>query len=325
MKTKIYTFLSALMLIHLGLYAQTEHLPEVSNQKSGDYSHKVEESINQKLYTCTMHPEVISDKPGNCPKCGMKLVLKDNNEMHGTHGKMDMDAKDQKVIPVLPLKNTKGGKVVKYDLYVKDTVVTFGGKPIRAIAVNGQIPMPTFTFTEGDTAVIVVHNMMDEETSLHWHGVMLPNKEDGVPWLTQKPIKPHSTYTYSFPIIQTGTHWYHSHSGLQEQIGMYGSFIMEKRQDDPTFRKGIDDLPTVPLILSEWTNLNPDNVHRMLHNANDWFAIKKGSTQSYFDAIKEGHFKTKVTYEKKRMVAIDVSDVYYDKFLIDGADVQHLS
>lgn len=325
MKTKIYTFLSALMLIHLGVYAQTGHLPEVSNQKSSDHSYKVEERKNLQSYTCTMHPEVISDEPGNCPKCGMKLVLKDNNDMHGEHGKMDMNVKDQKVIPVLPPKNTKGGKVVKYDLYVKDTVVTFGRKPRRAIAVNGQIPMPTLTFIEGDTAVIVVHNMMDEETSLHWHGVMLPNKEDGVPWLTQKPIKSHSTYTYSFPIIQTGTHWYHSHSGLQEQIGMYGSFIMEKRQDDPTFRKGIDDLPTVPLILSEWTNLNPDNVHRMLHNANDWFAIKKGSTQSYFDAIKEGHFKTKVINEWKRMLAMDVSDVYYDKFLINGADGQQLS
>ncbi|MGJ1526200.1 hypothetical protein ACR79H_11095 [Sphingobacterium spiritivorum] len=100
---------------------------------------------------------------------------------------------------------------------------------------------------------------------------------------------------------------------------------MNKREGDPTFRKGIDDLPTVPLILSEWTNLNPDNVHRMLHNANDWFAIKKGTTQSYLEAIKEGHFKTKVTNEWKRMLAMDVSDVYYDKFLINGADGQQLS
>lgn len=109
-----------------------------------------------------------------------------------------------------------GGKVVKYHLYVKDTIVNFGGKSKRAIAVNRQIPMPTLTFTEGDTAEIMVHNLLDEATSLHWHGVMLPNTEDGVPWLTQKPIDPHSTYTYRFPIIQHGTHWYHSHSGLQE-------------------------------------------------------------------------------------------------------------
>ncbi|MBP7954488.1 MAG: multicopper oxidase domain-containing protein [Parabacteroides sp.] len=238
---------------------------------------------------------------------------------------MDMNVKDQKVIPVLPKKNIKGGRVVKYDLYVKDTIVNYGGKPKRAIAVNGQIPMPTLTFTEGDTAEIVVHNMLDEETALHWHGVWLPNKEDGVPWLTQKPIQPGTTYTYSFPIMQNGTHFYHSHSGFQEQIGMYGSFIMKKRLDDPTFRKGIDDLPTVPIVLSEWTNLDPNNVHRMLRNANDWSAIKKGSTQSYLEAIKEGHFKTKVTNEWKRMLAMDVSDVYYDKFLINGGDGQQLS
>jgi len=215
-------------------------------------------------------------------------------------------------------------KVVKYDLYVRDTTINFTGKEKRAISVNGQIPMPTLTFTEGDTAEIVVHNELKENTSLHWHGIFLPNKEDGVPYLTQEPIKPNTTYTYRFPIIQHGTHWYHSHSGLQEQIGMYGSFIMKKRSDDKTFRKGIDDLPTIPIILSEWTDLNPDNIHRMLHNANDWAAIKKGATQSYTEAIKEGHFKTKVKNEWKRMMAMDVSDVYYDKVLMNGNEFSEL-
>ncbi|HWL00710.1 MAG TPA: multicopper oxidase domain-containing protein [Parapedobacter sp.] len=215
-------------------------------------------------------------------------------------------------------------KVVRYDLYVKDTLVNYAGKEKRAIAVNGQIPMPTLAFTQGDTAEIVVHNQLKESTSLHWHGVFLPNKEDGVPWLTQKPIEPGATYTYRFPIIQHGTHWYHSHSGMQEQIGMYGSFIMEKRTDDETFRKGIDDLPTVPLMISEWTNLNPNNINRMLHNANDWAAIKKDATQSYAEAIKEGHFKTKLTNEWKRMLAMDVSDVYYDKILINGTHTSAL-
>lgn len=181
-------------------------------------------------------------------------------------------------------------KVVRYELYVKDTIVNYAGKEKRAIAVNGQIPMPTLTFTEGDIAEIVVHNQLKENTSLHWHGVFLPNKEDGVPFLTQNPIKPGETYTYRFPVIQNGTHWYHSHSGMQEQIGMYGSLILKKREEDKRFRKGIDDLPTVPVILSEWTNLNPDNIHRMLHNANDWAGIKKNATQSYVEAIKEGYF-----------------------------------
>lgn len=229
------------------------------------------------------------------------------------------------LIVFLIVLNARAQKTVRYDLYVRDTIVNFSGKEKHAFAVNGQIPMPTLTFTEGDIAEIYVHNELKESTSLHWHGLFLPNKEDGVPYLTQMPIAPHTTHKYSFPIIQNGTYWYHSHSGLQEQAGLYGLFIINKKKGDPTFRKGIDDLPTVPVILSEWTDLKPENVQRMLHNANDWFAIKKGTTQSYAEAIKQGHFSTKVTNEWKRMNAMDVSDVYYEKFLINGKNENQLS
>ena len=210
-----------------------------------------------------------------------------------------------------------GSKVVHYDLYVRDTMVNLGNKIKRAIAVNGQIPMPMLTFTEGDTAEIYVHNELNEETSLHWHGLILPNRYDGVPNLTQMPIKPHTTHIYRFPIVQHGTHWYHSHTGLQEQIGMYGLMILNKRKEL--------DIPTIPIILSEWSDVNPNNIHRMLHNATDWFAIKKGTTQSYAEAIKQGYFKTKVSNEWKRMNAMDVSDVYYEKFLINGKNESQLS
>jgi len=215
-------------------------------------------------------------------------------------------------------------KVVRYELVLKDTMVTFAGKEKRAIAANGQIPMPTLEFTEGDTAEIVVHNELKESTAIHWHGLFLPNKEDGIPHLTQMPIKPGTSFTYRFPIVQNGTHWYHSHAGLQEQIGMYGNFIMHKKPDDKTFRKGIDDLPSVPVVLSEWTNLKPENVHRMLHAASDWFAIKKGATQSYSEAIRSGQFKTKLTNEWKRMLAMDVSDVYYERVLMNGNHITEL-
>ena len=301
------------------------------------------EKVQQATYTCSMHPEIHAAKPGNCPKCGMKLIKEKTKTVKQSSNKkndeMQMPPKEQpkkvdkmnnmsmpkeKHQTVKRIVNTKPPKTVRYELYVTDTLVNYAGKEKKAIAVNGQIPMPTLTFTEGDTAEIVVHNQLKESTSLHWHGVFLPNKEDGVPWLTQKPIKAGTTYTYRFPIIQHGTHWYHSHSGLQEQIGMYGSFVMKKREDDKTYREGIDDLPTVPIILSEWTNLNPDNINRMLHNANDWAAIKKNATQSYAEAIKEGHFKTKVTNEWKRMLAMDVSDVYYDKILINGNNATDL-
>jgi CopA family copper-resistance protein len=225
---------------------------------------------------------------------------------------------------ILSVQSAFSQKVVRYDLTITDTVVNFSGKEKRAIAVNGQIPMPTLTFTEGDTAEIVVHNKLKESTSLHWHGLYVPNKEDGVPYLTQMPIEPLQTFTYRFAILQSGTHWYHSHSGLQEQLGMYGSLILKKKKNDPTFRKGIDDLPQVPIILSEWTDIKPNNVHRRLHNANDWSGIKKGTVQSYSEAIQAGHFKTKLVNEWKRMLAMDVSDVYYDKFLINGQSESQL-
>lgn len=229
------------------------------------------------------------------------------------------------IITLLVTSTIFSQKVVRYDLHVRDSIVNFSGKEKRAIAVNGQIPMPTLTFTEGDIAEIHVYNHLKVSTSLHWHGLYLPNKEDGVPYLTQMPIQPGEEFVYKFPIIQSGTHWYHSHSGMQEQIGMYGSLILKKKADDSTFRKGIDDIADVPIILSEWTDYNPNNIHRMLHNASDWFAIKKGTTQSYTEAIREGHFKTKLNNEWKRMLAMDVSDVYYDQFLINGQNESQLS
>ena len=265
-------------------------------------------------YTCPMHPEVHSDKPGNCPKCGMPLV-KEKEQPTGM-GNMEMPAEDNyttmmaKAGLTKKIVNQTAPRTVRYDLYINDTIVKFTRKSKRAIAVNGQIPMPTLTFTEGDTAEIYVHNNLKESTSLHWHGLVLPNKEDGVPNLTQMPIKPGTTHLYKFPIKQHGTHWYHSHSGLQEQIGMYGSFIMNKREEF--------DIPTVPIVLSEWTDYKPENVHRMLHNASDWFALRKNAVQSYAEAAKAGHFKTKLQNEWKRMLAMDVSDVYYDKIFMNG-------
>jgi CopA family copper-resistance protein len=300
----------------------------------------VETSSSGETYTCPMHPEIHASKPGNCPKCGMKLVKETQKTAPTKHEGMDMPMKEDakksdsmegmkgmqmgddnatmenikkakaQLGPIKTITSKTPPRTVRYDLYIADTTVTYGKKSKRAIAVNGQIPMPTLTFTEGDTALIYVHNNLDEETSLHWHGLFLPNKMDGVPFLTQMPIMPHTTYIYKFPIVQHGTHWYHSHSMLQEQIGMYGAFIMNKRKEW--------DIPTIPLVLSEWTDMKPEEVHRSLKNATDWFAIQKGTTQSYGEAIKTGHFKTKVNNEWKRMTAMDVSDVYYDAFLING-------
>ncbi len=284
------------------------------NMKGMDHQQTTQE---KPTYTCPMHPEIKSDKPGVCPKCNMNLEKEKPKVKQGSMNMKGMDHHPGSMPIIKPdlgavktIKAKDPPRVVRYDLRIDEKIVNFSGKNRRAISANGQIPMPTLTFTEGDIAEIHVHNDLDEATSLHWHGLFLPNKEDGVPNLTQMPIKPHTTYVYRFPIIQHGTHWYHSHTKLQEQIGMYGAFIMNKREEW--------DIPTLPIVISEWTDMNPVEVDRSLHTGTDWFAIQKGSTQSYAEAIHKGHFKTKVGNEFKRMNAMDVSDVYYDQFLING-------
>ena len=159
-----------------------------------------------KKFTCPMHPEIISDKPGKCPKCGMNLVeVEDDsqtqNDAESSNSSLKRNSSNGKV--------SFGGKTVRYDLYVKDTIVNFTGKERRAIAVNGKLQAPTLYFTEGDTAEIYLHNMLKENTGFHWHGVILPNEQDGVPNLTTKPVKPGETHLYKFKISQNGTYWYH--------------------------------------------------------------------------------------------------------------------
>lgn len=213
-------------------------------------------------------------------------------------------------------------KTIEYDLYVKDSLVNFSGKTRTALAINGQIPAPTLYFTEGDTAVIRVHNLMNRATSIHWHGLLLPNPQDGVPFLTSAPVAPGTTHVYKFPVIQNGTYWYHSHAGLQEQQGLYGAFVIYKRPDDVTRRKE-DDLPEYTVVLSDWTNEKPKEINRKLHVGSDWFSIEKNSVQSYWEALRSGYLKTKLLNEWKRMEAMDVSDVYYNCFLANGReDVQ---
>lgn len=208
---------------------------------------------------------------------------------------------------------TYSQKLVRYDLYIKDTVVNYTGKSKKAISVNGQIPMPTLYFTEGDTAEIHVHNRLHHhETSLHWHGLLLPNEQDGVPYLTTAPIKAMSTHIYKFPIKQNGTYWYHSHTMLQEQIGMYGAIVIYPKE-----KLNIAD---EVVLLSDWTNENPHQIERSLHYATDWYMIKKNAVQSYTESIADGYLKTKLENEYKRMHAMDVSDVYYDQVHINGKE-----
>jgi len=207
--------------------------------------------------------------------------------------------------------------LVVYHLYITDTMVNYTGRKRNAIAVNGSLPGPQLDFTEGDTAEIHIHNEMMMETSVHWHGIIVPNQYDGVSYLTTPPIRPMQTYVARFPIVQNGTYWYHSHTMLQEQTGLYGAFVIHKRIRGAG-ASGAGAMPEHTVLLSDWTNEKPYEVERSLHYATDWYAIRKRSTQNYVQAIREGHFKTKLTNEWKRMLSMDVSDVAYDRFLANG-------
>jgi len=212
--------------------------------------------------------------------------------------------------------------LVVYHLYITDTIVNYTGRKRSAIAVNGSLPGPQLDFTEGDTAEIHIHNEMMMETSVHWHGLIIPNQYDGVSYLTTPPIRPMQTYVAKFPIVQNGTYWYHSHTMLQEQTGLYGALIIHKRGEGRAPEAGVKGAAALAehtVLLSDWTNEKPYEVERSLHYATDWYAIRKRSTQNYVQAIREGHFKTKLTNEWKRMLSMDVSDVAYDRFFVNGA------
>src|ERR1700722_15581079 len=232
--------------------------------------------------------------------------------------------------PFRSVKTVNGRQIIVYQLYITDTMVNYTGRQRHAIAVNGQLPGPTLEFTEGDTAEVHIHNGMMMETSVHWHGLIVPNQYDGVSYLSAPPIRPMQEYVARFPLKQNGTYWYHSHTMLQEQIGLYGALIIHKREGGVTDGAGATDVLAEKavkneevVLLSDWTDENPYQVERSLHYATDWYAIRKGSAQDYAAAIRAHRFHTKLTNEWKRMLPMDVSDVYYNRFLVNGLAEEH--
>ena len=203
---------------------------------------------------------------------------------------------------------------VTYNLSVDYKTVHFKGKKRKAMVINNSLPAPTLYFKEGQKAVIFVTNKMDVETSIHWHGILLPNYEDGVPYLTSPPIRPGKTHKFEFQLKQSGTYWYHSHTNLQEQRGLYGAIVIEPKEK-------IYDQDLV-LVLSDWTNENPYEVLRTLKRGSEWYAIKKQTALSLLNLIKEGGLKAQLKMWKQKMPGMDISDVYYDAFLINGKTTQ---
>ncbi len=218
------------------------------------------------------------------------------------------------LITTLLLTGAASARLVEYDLTIQEARVAPAGKAVTGLTINGTIPGPVLRFREGDTARIRLHNQLPREsTSLHWHGLLVPNIADGVPRLTTPMIPAGASYTYEFPVKQNGTYWYHSHSGLQEQRGLFGAIVIEPKGGERVHA----DRDYV-LLLSDWTNENPNDVMRTLMRGSDWYAIKKRTAQSLLGSMRAGNFKDYVSREWSRMPPMDVSDVAYDAFLING-------
>jgi CopA family copper-resistance protein len=229
-----------------------------------------------------------------------------------------------KILPVLVYLSLLCGqgllaRVVSYDLTIAQEKVNITGKPVPAMTLNGGIPGPTLRFTEGDTAVIHVRNAMTVPTSIHWHGMLVPNDMDGVPFVTFPPIRPGTTFTYRFPIRQHGTFWYHSHTMLQEQRGVYGSLVIS-----PKARERVADREHV-VVLSDWTNRDPHEVLRNLRRGTEYYNIEKGTDQSILGAAKTGKLSEYFGREAMRMPAMDLGDVSYDAFLVNGKREEFLT
>ncbi len=199
-----------------------------------------------------------------------------------------------------------------YELTIDTMSVNFSGEPAEAMAINQSIPGPKLTFNVGDTAVITVNNRLEGDASIHWHGLLLPQDQDGVPYITYFPIKPGESFTYRFPITHAGTYWYHSHTNIDEQRGQYGSIVVYPEEEDKQY-----DFDEV-IQLSDWTDEDPRQVLNNLKKSGDWYAYQKNSVVSLKGYLDRDSFDAWLGNRWQRMEGMDVSDVAYNAFLANG-------
>ncbi len=206
-------------------------------------------------------------------------------------------------------------KTVTYDLSIEKKSVNLSGKESVdfALLVNNSIPAPTLEFTDGDEAVITVHNKINEdEVSIHWHGILLPPLMDGVPYVNTPPIKPGESFTFKFKIRQHGTYWYHSHTNVQEQKGVYGAIVIHPKE--PKIKADKD----LVVVFSDWSDEDAKQIMKNLRKDGDYYLYKKNNIRSYLGAIQAKSLGSHLHNEWTRMGGMDLSDVGYDAFLING-------
>jgi CopA family copper-resistance protein len=206
-----------------------------------------------------------------------------------------------------------------FDLYIGELPVNITGAARTAMAINGSLPGPILRWREGDTVTLRVRNRLKQDTSIHWHGIILPANMDGVPGLSFHGIAPDGMYEYRFKVHQNGTYWYHSHSGLQEQIGVYGALVIDAKDPEP-FTYDRDYV----VMLSDWTDADPAQVLSKLKKQSDYYNFHKRTVGDFVDDVSEkgwsGAVADRKMWAEMKMSPTDLADVsgYTYTYLMNG-------
>ena len=232
----------------------------------------------------------------------------------------------QRILPAYALENEgrKAGAVGDaeangIDLLIREEQLQFGKRRGTAITINGTVPGPLVRLREGTDAILRVTNGLKEDSSIHWHGLILPPGMDGVPGVSFAGIKAGETFTYRFPVRQNGTYWYHSHSGAQEQSGHYGPLIIDAAKPEP-FQYDREHV----VVLSDWTSENPMSVMARLKRRPNYYNFQRRTMDTFFRDVAKNGFKPTVTdrleWGRMRMDPSDISDVtgFTYSFLMNG-------
>ncbi|HEU4687706.1 MAG TPA: copper resistance system multicopper oxidase, partial [Vicinamibacterales bacterium] len=207
----------------------------------------------------------------------------------------------------------------EFDLRIGETPMNFTGSPRVAFTVNGSVPAPTLRWREGDTVTLRVANTLDEDASIHWHGILLPANMDGVPGLSFHGIRPGEAYVYRFTVKQGGTYWYHSHSGFQEQRGVYGPLVIEPREPEP-FKYDREHI----IMLTDWTDESPERVFAKLKKQSDYYNFNQRTVGDLLRDVRTKGLRPTLADRKMwgemRMNPTDLADVsgYTYTYLLNG-------
>lgn len=195
-----------------------------------------------------------------------------------------------------------------FELFIGETPVNFTGQPRTAMTINGSLPGPLLRWREGDTVTLRVRNQLKADTSIHWHGILLPANMDGVPGLSFKGIEPGGVYVYQFKVRQHGTYWYHSHSGLQEQAGVYGPLVIDAREPEP-FQYDREHV----VMLSDWSDEDPASLMKTLKKQSDYYNFHKRTVGDFIHDVGEKGWGATVAdrtmWAQMKMNPTDIADV----------------